>query len=281
MDIEIQNNTMSLLIGFIVILLLQILIGQIPSFRNDDKNNSKNSHREMRRRIQHATTGHAIVLLSYFLSPTLLRCGQALIILAMMIIYYIHQYHFHTIYMKIAGPYLRPNELLHDPKRHYRGLILPGAWYFLLGVIITSLCFPRDIARYATMCLSYGDPIAAYVGQTIPSVRIMDVMIMNHPKWKTMSSPPKPPSSSSMLSFEGFFHHVVLSSNASLSGCIACFTSSLMIGYFMLEPTNNTIKWARVIVGAYACTISEAFPIFYNDNVTIPIVTAFFVNMMT
>lgn len=307
-----NNNDMlvRMIIGFLIIILLQIVIGRFPTTFNkskqhnmkkktDDDNDvtgvnnvdGDTSIREIKRRIQHATTGHGIVLLSYMLSLQLIRYGQIIMIIVMIILYYIHQYHFHTLYMKIAGPYLRPNELLYvavqnnnnnDQKNnkttnYSRGVNLPGAWYFLLGVLISSSIFPLYIAQYSIMCLSYSDPIASYIGQTIPSIRLIDIIM-------------KLSNDSSTLSYQQHQQRkqqrkqsIIYTSNATLYGSISCFISSLIIGYIMLlqKQHNTIIMFLIITIGALTCTLCEAFPILYhNDNITIPIITSFVVTTL-
>ena len=81
------------------------------------------------------------------------------------------------------------------------GDVMPGAFYFLLGTAITISGLVTDditIARYAVECLAISDPIASWIGTSIKSPKIS------------------------------------MGSSSSLSGCIACFVSSLAIGWWML-----------------------------------------------
>jgi dolichol kinase len=145
------------------------------------------------------------------------------------------------LYLQHFGPLLRPHEL--------EGQSLPGAFYFLLGAAVVAALFPIDTARYAVECLALADPMAAWAGQSIRSPKI--------------------------------------TASASLVGCLACFLTAFGTGYFMLrEETianvdDNRPPWYVIsAAGALACTIAEALPL-GNDNLTIPIVTALVVEVVT
>ena len=121
------------------------------------------------------------------------------------------------------------------------GKVLPGAFYFLIGTTISALLTTEDklyIARYAVECLAVADPIASYVGSKISSPQLCQ--------------------------------------GSTLSGCVACFITSLCVGYVMLLGCS----WSVLILGAVACTISEAIP-FGNDNLNIPIATTVTVLLAT
>ena len=108
---------------------------------------------------------------------------------------------------------------------------LPGAFYFLLGTAITALSFDLSITRYACECLALADPMAAFVGKSITSPKI--------------------------------------TRNASLAGCMGCFATAWLCGYFMLP----NMDMFQLSIGALACTLAECIP-FGNDNLTIPLATA-------
>jgi dolichol kinase len=189
---------------------------------------------ESKRRIQHAITGHILVQISYYLP---INICVIILGIASMIIYYLRTYQF-DLYIQYFGPLLRQHEIQQKQ--------LPGAFYFLVGTTITAILFPIHIARYSVQCLAIADPMAAYIGQTIISPKIISI------------------------------------SSATISGSIACFTTAWIIGYIMLFERNNTMTNHDVIVitsGALACCITEAMP-YGNDNLLIPIITAFVVHMV-
>lgn len=116
--------------------------------------------REAKRRWQHALTGQALVLISYFLP---IAVALPALLVGAFGIWYCRLY-LSDIYFRAFGPLLRPNERL--------GATLPGAFYFLVGTFLAVLLFPLPVARYAVLCLSWADPMAAWIGQTIPILSI-------------------------------------------------------------------------------------------------------------
>ena len=117
--------------------------------------------RETKRRWQHALTGQALVLISYVLAWE--GCVAALTV-GFGGIWGVRFYQ-HGLYIKLFGPLLRPQELPKDGA-------LPGAFWFLCGTLCCILWFPMPIARYAVACVSWADPMAAWVGKSLPSPRI-------------------------------------------------------------------------------------------------------------
>ncbi|CAB9514095.1 Cytidylyltransferase family [Seminavis robusta] len=175
--------------------------------------------REAKRRWQHALTGHIIVQASYIIP---MSYGNAGLWIGAVGMAYIRFYH-PDKFMEAFGPLLRPEEL--------EASKLPGAFYFLIGSSLTATIFDLPIARYAVECLAIADPMAAFVGKSVPS--------------------PK------------------LNQSASVAGCFACFITSLIVGYLMIEDASLF----QLSMGALGCTLAEAMP-FGNDNLTIPLMTA-------
>jgi dolichol kinase len=201
-----------------------------------------NLDREAKRRFQHAITGHALVQISHYLPVPLCI---AVLSVACAGIWYIRMYQ-SEVYFQLFVPLLRPHELDSDEGRPK---VLPGAFYFLLGTTMSAVLFPMPIARYAVECLSLADPMAAWVGQSISSPKLL-------PRW-TQSS-------------------------ASLAGSTACFATAWCIGYIMLlywvdddddDDDRAPVSIPCLTVAALACCIAEAMPM-VNDNLSIPLVTA-------
>jgi dolichol kinase len=113
---------------------------------------------EGRRRIQHATTGQVLILVSYYLPIAF--CQTALLI-GIVLLFYVFHYQ-RKWYLQSFGALLRPAE----------SSILPGAFWFLVGTWLTSLFADLSIGRYAVLCLSYADPMASWVGSSISSPRL-------------------------------------------------------------------------------------------------------------
>jgi len=163
---------------------------------------------------------------------------------------------FFEYFLKAFGPLLRPKEL--------SGEVLPGAFYFLVGTAIT-ICpgLITDnimIVRYSVECLALADPMASWIGSSIPS-----------PKFTINTSQQ-----------EG-----TTTRTSSLSGCVACFVTAWIVGWWMLllrNAADDNVDDAKskpftvitLFLGATACTFAEGFP-YGNDNLNIPIMTAFIV----
>lgn len=197
-----------LVIFIVLIVLFQLLIGRVGL------------EKEAQRRWQHALTGQALVGCSHVLDVWICLMGLLFGLFGIVTIQYMHP----TQYQKLFGPLLRPHEREQ----------LPGAFYFLLGTLLVLFLVPLDTARYAVLCLSYADPVAAWIGRTIPCRKLHD--------------------------------------GASVGGCLACFVTASIVGAGTLSSgEENYVK--RILVGASVCTIAEALP-FGNDNLLIPLLTA-------
>lgn len=231
--------------GFLLILvvLFQWFVARAP-----------NVQKETKRRFQHALTGHALVQISYVLptsiSLVLLSIGSIGMVVAKT--FYFDQF------LQAFGGLLRPKEL--------SGEVLPGAFYFLIGTAITiSGLVTTDIriARYSVECLALADPMASWIGSDV---------LPNSPKF---SMPTKGGGTRT----------------SSFSGCVACFATAFVVGWWMLVYTadnnNNNeedaakstspFTFTTLFAGAVACTIAEGLP-FGNDNLNIPVITAFVVD---
>lgn len=224
--------------GFLAILviLFQFFVARAP-----------NVQKETKRRFQHALTGHALVQISYVLPRSV---SLALLLLGSIGMYLAKTFFFEA-FLKAFGGLLRPRET--------SGEVLPGAFYFLIGTaIVVSGLVTTDmgIARYAVECLALADPMASWIGSTIPSPKFT---VATDKNGGTRTS--------------------------SLSGCLACFGTALGVGWWMLLLKNNNREGgesfvftpATLVAGAVACTIAEGLP-FGNDNLNIPVITAFVVD---
>lgn len=202
----------------LLVVLFQVFIARVPSLE-----------RETKRRWQHALTGHILVQSSYILPK-----GMALLLLAVtsmgMLMWRVgFEEHFYQAF----GALLRKSEI--DGTQY-----MPGAFYFLLGTAVTVwMADGWDVPRYAVECLALADPVASWIGSTVPSPKI--------------------------------------NRSTSVSGCVACFSTAFAVGWLMLDDGHNDIN--TIAIGALACTIAEGLP-FGNDNLNIPILTAFAVDKL-
>ncbi len=271
-----ETYSLTIFSSYGILLILLVVVLQLVTARSgahDDRPNLPPLSSESKRRIQHGMTGCILVLISYCIP---IYACILLLNIATYLIYYLKTYHFHTIYLQNFGPLLRDHEKQpiapspqsdnhHSDSSASRGIPLPGAYYFLCGTTITAMLFPLGIARYSVMCLSLADPMAAYIGQLVPSYRLDHIRFFNL-----------------LLTSTG------TTTNASVSGCIACFTMAWTIGYIQLVLLNDKMSasfvypFITVTAGATACCIAEAIPFFGshgNDNLQIPIFTALVVTI--
>jgi len=213
-----------------------------------------NVQRETKRRFQHALTGHSLVQISYVLPKSI----SLLLLSVGCILMYIMKTFFFEYFLKAFGPLLRPKEL--------SGEVLPGAFYFLVGTAIT-ICpgLITDnimIVRYSVECLALADPMASWIGSSIQSPKFTINTSQQEGRTTTRTS--------------------------SLSGCVACFVTAWIVGWWMLllrnaaddnfiaPPGGDQFTVITLFLGAAACTIAEVFP-YGNDNLNIPVMTAFVV----
>lgn len=164
---------------FFLVVLFQILVARVSL------------QTETKRRLQHALTGHALVQISYILP--LAACIILLLLGAVGM--YVAQTYALTWFQQAFGELLRKDEL--------SGKQLPGAFYFLLGTGLTILiASDMDIVRYAVESLAIADPMASFVGSTIPSPKVCP--------------------------------------GSSMSGCIACFGTAWIVGIVMLPMVSQS-----------------------------------------
>jgi dolichol kinase len=165
---------------FLLVVLFQVLVARVAL------------QTETKRRLQHALTGHALVQISYILP------FAACIILLLLGAFgmFVAQAYAKTWFQQAFGALLREDEL--------SGKQLPGAFYFLLGTTLSLLIATDDldIARYAVECLAIADPMASFVGSTIPSPKLCP--------------------------------------GSSMSGCIACFGTAWIVGVVMLPMVSHS-----------------------------------------
>jgi len=246
--------------GFLLVLvvLFQWFVARAP-----------NVQKETKRRFQHALTGHALVQISYVLPKSI---SLILLLIGSIGMYVAKTFYFEQ-FLQAFGGLLRPKET--------SGEVLPGAFYFLIGTAIAvSGLVTNDIriARYSVECLALADPMASWIGSSIPSPKLT---IPTDKKGGTRTS--------------------------SLSGCLACFGTAVVVGWWMLvlqndndnsdtdtDNNNNNEKdvknndiigsspftYTTLVAGAIACTIAEGLP-FGNDNLNIPVITAFVVDQFS
>jgi dolichol kinase len=153
-----------------VVILLQVILAR---FQQSPEN---------RRHLQHAATGQLLIGISYLLPLVVCQVALSLGIALLLYVFSAHK----AWYKSTFGPLLRPHELEN----------LPGAFWFLVGTLICALTMDLSVGRYAVLCLSYADPVAAWVGRSIASPQI--------------------------------------TANTTIAGSIGCFSIALLTGYGVL-----------------------------------------------
>lgn len=114
------------------------------------------------------------------------------------------------------------------------GKALSGAFYMLLGALLTIVFFTKDIAIYSLTVLVFCDSAAALVGRKWGRVKIFD---------KT------------------------------LEGSIAFFVSAIIIYFLMIVMLDFNLKFLQAIIAAMIGTIAELLSkeLTLDDNFFIPI----------
>lgn len=130
--------------------------------------------RETKRRLDHCALGPAIAVVMPYIPKV---WGQLLLLLATIVIEYMHVYHF-TVSMQqheLTDSKMRYDTTYTCTKISYNTdsnnvtKQLPGMLYFLLGISVTKTIIPnQSYVQYAINCLSFCDPMAAWVVQTLP-----------------------------------------------------------------------------------------------------------------
>lgn len=111
--------------------------------------------------------------------------------------------------------------------------------YYILGLLIITLFFPKNIVLLSVLFLAFGDPIAAIVGTKFGQTKIF-----------------------AKKSLEGTVANFILST---------ILTFSLMNLYLHKDPFTAL---GAGILGGLISSISELLPIPVNDNLTIPVISS-------
>ncbi|MBI2952999.1 MAG: hypothetical protein HYY30_01700 [Chloroflexi bacterium] len=109
-----------------------------------------------------------------------------------------------------------------------------GSTYFMVGAFFTLLFFPRDIAVAALFFSAVGDAVAATVGERYGRTRL---------------------------------------GSKSAEGTVAFFVSALIVGGILIVA-GLRLNLVTVAVGALVAALVELIPIPFDDNLTIPLISA-------
>jgi dolichol kinase len=131
--------------------------------------------------------------------------------------------------IKVFGKIMRREELKN----------LSANSYYILGLLIITLFFPKNIVLLSVLFLAFGDPVAAIIGTK--------------------------------------FGQTKLFAKKSLEGSIANFLISAMVTFAFVNLYFHkdvlTALTVSILGGLISC-VSELLPIPVNDNLTIPVVSA-------
>ena len=227
------------------------------------------------RRFFHAVGGLVLIVISHIIPPCPVGCFLAL--LATAELYVIHMKRvkdprWDDWYLQRFGSLLRNHERgeweeifysknsMTDKQTRKSIPELPGSFYFLLGVALSSYLFPTNIVRTSVMVLSLSDPIAGLVGSwfTRKGLNIA---------WKKLLPRSNAPPSSS----EG---------GPSVVGSFAFALSTILCTYVYISTTTATLNfYSRLCIGVVA-SMTEALggrhlPLvgkIVDDNLLIPLV---------
>jgi dolichol kinase len=189
------------------IIALQVLFAKIPL------------QSESKRRWQHMITCHLLVQVTYFVPRWICRI---LLVVGVLLISLALQLAPQQFYQSF-GSLMRPSEL---PDKNGHVQQYPGSLYVMIGILLTEICVQDiQIGRYAVECLAVCDPMASWIGQSIPSRKIAP--------------------------------------GTSLAGVLACFGSAIILGYVMLDSTDTTSL--RIWLGAAVCTVAEALDVINDN----------------
>jgi glycerol-3-phosphate acyltransferase PlsY len=124
--------------------------------------------------------------------------------------------------------------------KHEEARRITGSTYMLIGAFIAFLFFDRNIAVLALLFLSLGDPTAALIGKRTPGPRLL---------------------------------------GKSPGGTLA-FIAVALLAMFMLTWTGALDYHWSLLVGAVIAGIIEFLPLPLDDNLTIPLISGFFMQSL-
>jgi len=184
------------------------------------------------RKFYHMLTG----LMCFFLYAFVVSEGQALLLLAIVGGFLVlsdfcrfRSPRLNAFALRIFGRLMRREELSS----------LSGNSFYIIGLLVIALFFPKPIALLSLLFLAVGDPVAAIVGTRFGKHKLR-----------------------SGKSIEG------IAANLAVSGLVALIFGMLYLGL----PVPKAAGLA--LVGGLISAIAESCPLPFDDNFTIPVVSA-------
>jgi dolichol kinase len=129
-------------------------------------------------------------------------------------------------YLKILNPILRHKEI--DVKKH----LLTGGTYYIIGIFLTILLFPKEIASTAIFVMIICDTAAAIMGKR-------------------------------------FGNHKIFSK--SLEGSLSFLLIGIIIIMVTPKVSTNTLEYISAFTALFLTTLLELFSSKVDDNIVIPI----------
>lgn len=250
----------------------------INSNSNSKSNATANTHgrsspHHHRRRIQHALTGLSFYFLSYLLPRSVSTILLSVSTLLLYILNLARSFSptLQSNYLANFGPLLRTHELLPG--------VLPGAFWFLAGITLTSSLIPDlHVARVGVLCLAFGDPVAASVGLYFPGSKWAFEISCWGGIW--LVGRRRTIDVRKNNGVVGGDDDAKGRSRKSLAGCAACFLTSFLLAHISSPAWYNGEEgwgWDASLVAACTTTVLEGLVssfIGVDDNFLIPIGTS-------
>ena len=214
---------------------LQFVLSWWPTLLGEDK-------WQLRRKLQHATSGLAIVSLANF-RPALATPCLALSSIAFGLIQWLRSFNsdVHSLFNSMFGPLMRPHEL--------RGAAPGAMWMLWASTAVFATC-RSDVASLSIIFLSVGDPVASLIGRAYGNIGRL-----RHGK-------------------------SLVGTGAMCAVCFGC--TMLLGSVFppsLLYPSAPSSVWvahtpANAALASLAAGLTELLPLPVDDNVSVPLVTA-------
>lgn len=213
-------------------------MGKMIPFNASSKHAPDRNELHLARRIFHVASGLGIAIVSAFLETKREFCLFLGVMTAADFVIEGARLIFPAFNRKVLTTFrsvLRQGE-------EYR---LSGVGYYLLGCLIASIVFPRQIAVLAILFLAFGDPIASVVG-----------LLVGRRRWPLDMSP----------------------SRKTLEGSLACFAFCAFVTYIVSFYFDRTIglgpsdRFVFSFLGGASAALGEMLPLRTDDNFALPLI---------
>ena len=212
--------------GLVWMLSIQLLMGNIVSRFMKYHKGSLWHQLHLQRRLQHCMSGMLVMYYQRNESETnfISFTSAAIFFTGIVHIGRLYLPLVRNLFVASFGGILRESETV--------GLRVPGAVYFLIGILLSYLVFSQTLCSLAILAVSVGDPCAGICGVLFPSLKLVG--------------------------------------NKSLSGTLGCsiVTGMVIMGVCLWGDTRLSLLEGCVI--GLAAGVAELFAV-VDDNLTMPI----------